>query len=873
MLLYFKTVINWAHGLIVRTFRANRKQIEHVQSLDSGDSNSSTEKSAIITSQIATHNESGGIGDPTELDEKYKEAPDIPRSSKSEHESKNEITPSVTGETPNVPTESTSKNNNSKGVAYTSLSSSENTEMESESSAIPRGVSKKSLSSPPVNSILDTDSDEQPNSQDPECFESIEKDSVDIHKTSTNSDSSAIDSEDNKTRDGEGVKKRPTHRNAPSDIGGRRNGRTGTTASAAESEKYASVLTSRPELVCRSFNPIQWELVVTIDHNPDFEEVRQNGRPLEYLDGCYRLVSYDTDVSIVYRDGRADRFPLSDDKPLIFKFRENWEGVGRQVGRIGTGHYIVIVPVNWTRKDMPPIEQAGCTDLSFAAHYFAIGMGMSPRDGYGFIEYDMSLDPRAYEITGPRVFDDSEEGELYIEVSPNLNVSTGVVSARAGEEPENTVGWKGKNFNPNEQSLTDVLDGRQGRFFVRVYDSSYRLLDSGEFRYWRNLRDIRVNGEIYKNNTMLLPSQNGHLHAKVQFFGVSNQIILPTIDPSNKHIKVHPDGSIVVAPHPDGDLVSCLLNDGKVSIRSEIRLPRVWWCIESGRGDISTNVWFSKPITMTQQEFRIHAATGAVLKLRLPQRISSTSLGFGDIQDRKFSAKKTGFYREAEIKLRDFVDYNEIDKPRIEDVDLSVRFLDYTLPVIRISGDTTPVINFFKATPNDIIIGETVTLSWSTQCTEFNRIEIYPEIGRVNPTGNCSVPVYESMKFILTIKTIDLGDVTKEVTVNVNPRDDYMGSLLTSLEIRNALKDQETKEIMESIHFYKVDLERFLTGEFKLGRVQPADPTVDDIALFYEDMSDFVLNQRKYRDIALRQKAKRRAASTKRVRNRLLRRN
>lgn len=118
-----------------------------------------------------------------------------------------------------------------------------------------------------------------------------------------------------------------------------------------------------------------------------------------------------------------------------------------------------------------PVESAGRTDPEFLAHYFFRGKRNSLGNVTGFEECTILLTTSSFELIGNHVFDNSEEGELFIgPAAPKLSPSTAVVWARIGEEKKD--GWKGENFKPTERSLPDVLKDRQGRFFVRVYDNS-----------------------------------------------------------------------------------------------------------------------------------------------------------------------------------------------------------------------------------------------------------------------------------------------------------------------------------------------------------------------------------------------------------------
>ena len=90
-----------------------------------------------------------------------------------------------------------------------------------------------------------------------------------------------------------------------------------------------------------------------------------------------------------------------------------------------------------------------------------------------------------------------------------------------------------------------VLHGRQGRFFVRVYDDGAKLLDSGEFRYLRDLREIRVNDELYTANTLLVPPSTGHPPSEVRFVVADGANIHVDMDSKGTYATEQPGGIIV----------------------------------------------------------------------------------------------------------------------------------------------------------------------------------------------------------------------------------------------------------------------------------------------------------------------------------------
>ena len=384
----------------------------------------------------------------------------------------------------------------------------------------------------------------------------------------------------------------------------------------------------------------------------------------------------------------------------------------------------------------------------------------------GFEGYDLALTRTGFELSGDSVFDDSEDGELFVGDPPELRPASGVVWARIGEEKEG--GWKGGNFKPAEQSLADVLNSRQGRFFVRVYDDSAKLLDSGEFRYLRDLREIRVNGEPYSANTLFVPSSAGYSSAKVQFVSTDGTAIHPNLDTAGTYATVQSGGILIVAPHPDGDHISCALQSGADRVDTVIKLPRIWWRMEQDDGE--ADEWHDMPLAMTRQQFLEHADADASIRLRLPLRVSSVKVGFDEELDRTYRPEKNGDDTETEIRLSDFIDYDQINQRLNEDSSLSIRCGEAVLPLIRVSADPIPTIISFTCEPATVAAGEMATLRWTAQNAEPSRIAIDPDIGSVKSNGSITVTPNETTVFTLRLTTSGTDEVTKAVSVTVRPR-------------------------------------------------------------------------------------------------------
>ena len=465
----------------------------------------------------------------------------------------------------------------------------------------------------------------------------------------------------------------------PRDIGGRR--RRGPAKSGPRPQPRPQP-TPPPELICREYGP-QWEVVLSASDGCQVEKVSHSGEPVNMEGGEYRLSSLAGSLSVAY-DGRHAELPLYEEKPLIFKLQTNWKDRGRLVDSITNGYYLVIAPADWERTGPCSVEPRGCVDHSFLAHYFHHDKDESPNDIGGFQEYDLPLTHPQITLEGETVFDDSEAGILFGGSDPpQLRPNRDVVWAKVGEESSN--GWR-ENFQPTEQTLAEVLDGREGRFFLRIYDERPRLLDSCEFRYLRDLKEIRVNDDTYTEHTILAPSSTGHHPATVRFIGTDGAVVVPSLPPETTHAHVT-NGCLIADPHPDGDVVQCSLNSESGSVDIALHLPRIWWRIEPGAS--KPDDWRAKPITLTREQFREYADADTVLRVRLPRRFKSVGVGFDDDLERKYHPKG----REGDscallaVPLLDFGDYRQIDQKLQEDALLNVECDGTILPVIRIDRD------------------------------------------------------------------------------------------------------------------------------------------------------------------------------------------
>ena len=502
-----------------------------------------------------------------------------------------------------------------------------------------------------------------------------------------------------------------------------------------------------------------WEVILCADDECQHTVVHLEGTPVDFTGRQYRVPSLRGRLTVSSKDRQEHAVPLFEDDPLIFKLRKKWAGEGHRISRITTGHFIVIAPNTWVRTGRAPVEPAGCSDPAFRAHYFHWDETESDRDVDGFREWSGSFVGTGIELTGRHIYDDSNDGMLFVGDAPTLEISPEFEWARVGEETEQ--GW-GQNFRPDRQSLPDVLAGREGRFFLRVYDPEVSMLDSMAFRCARDLGRIQVNGTEYSQDTVLVPAKAGYPRTEVRIVGADGSTLTPALPPQ-AHQSIASSGAIEVPSSPDADRISCSLGSGPGAVNIVVDLPRFWWRLEDGRP--GTGEWHDTPLVMTREEFKNHANANATLSL-LSKREASVHAGFDDEPGRRY--RRTIEDEHIAIPLAHFVDHAQIDRRLNADAHFKVEWAGEIVPLIVISADLMPEIVSFTAEPTRILTGEVATLEWITRNAGAARAAIEPGPGVVENDGTRTVRPAETTRYTLILTVSGAGDIARTVTVIVD---------------------------------------------------------------------------------------------------------
>ena len=404
--------------------------------------------------------------------------------------------------------------------------------------------------------------------------------------------------------------------------------------------------------------------------------VQQQNKSLSPCNNEYRLDDFSSPVTVIQDEDKKEELCLT--PPMVFKTPENWSGIGRQVKRVTRGFFVIIAPSQWVCRAKVSVEAEECPDSNYLAHYIYCDE-KTDKDIPIFDESDGLYKTEILRLNGATVFDQSKKGTLYVQSPPDLKVSNNIVWGRVGYE-ERTGGWS-KHFEPQQESLAKVLNGREGHFFIRVYDKECRLIDSDQFRYYSNLKEIRLNRILYEPDQYIFPSESeGHTEATILFIDTDGKNLLP--ESKKGQGLVDNNGRITIEPYlqMEEKTTWILKSESGKKVEVALTIPRIWWCLGNDK-DIGLWYdkpisWCDKPISMSRKQFIDHAKSGTQLFLR-PENITKVQCGFNQEMSQRLKIK-------AGLPLSYFKEYEELKNPLLEEIDFSISLNDTIFTVINI---------------------------------------------------------------------------------------------------------------------------------------------------------------------------------------------
>ena len=500
--------------------------------------------------------------------------------------------------------------------------------------------------------------------------EPIQTDNIDPKESSTNESLNPNIDDSDQQQDYEKEVK------APIKAGGRRKPNE-SSGKNTESGLEKQPPKCEPELICRkSESKWQWEIFLSAPEECSIKNIRHDEINLTVNDSEHCLTHFSGILTALMSDGTSYEYRLLEgNKPLIFKTQRGWNGNGKLIPRMTQGSFIVITPNTWGRKKNPPYDPENCSNPDYKAHFFLIDKNNLESQTDGFSECEEIITQPKFKLEGERLADNSNHGELYITRVPDLTTKSAVCWARVGEEAG--VGWKGVNFEPSPTtSLKGVLDGRNGHFFVRVYENlgeeRVSLVDTDQFRYCAELSKIILDEAPFIPGTFQPPSPEGYNPVTLHFVGKDGTTLKPELNRANRHIDLKDDGKAIINPSPDSNKTYWNVCDVEVVVN----LGRIWWQLSSCD---DPTVWHDSPLRMTKSNFRTHALNNVRINFH-QNSLEKVYAGFNADSEPQIKIKDG-------LNLAEFLDYKEFENLLTDHVELRIRNEEVSITLIRVTTD------------------------------------------------------------------------------------------------------------------------------------------------------------------------------------------
>ena len=574
----------------------------------------------------------------------------------------------------------------------------------------------------------------------------------DVFQERVNTDDNVADVHDSKNS-----KRRSPKR--PIAAGGRRNsGHRGNASPSGRRSRTRAHGIVPPELLCRwNKASATWQLVVEAEHLTsafrDGQELRIHG------EHCV-LDSFTGRLSACHGEAQSTDVDLIGDPPVaIFKFAADWSGDGRRVSYVANGHYLVIARKEYRQIGHISHESEPCDDDSFLAFYFHTDSSTAGRIGFEGFLLPTGI---ALCLEGETVFDSSHDGPLFVGSPPKLSTKSGITWARIGEERSN--GWEGRNFNPADESIEEVIDNRQGRFYVRVYDHRVKLVDTGEFRYIRDLRQISMNGRDFTPSLVIPPGLDGHQQTIISIIGPDGSHLIPEL---RSFGQASVSGtSIVVEPNVGNDRITFSPQIDAVDVVVDI--PHIWWRLEEGDAELHADVraeWQDGPLAVSRSRFRELAIRDAAVCLKVPEQFKHIDVSLRGERWRSYP-RSDGSVR---VPLGDYFDYAQVFDTPHEPAFLCAKLGDAEFPFLQLTPDPLPTIASFKSDCPELLQGKDATICWATRNAGAGKVALEPGIGTVPANGQRQVAPMHSATYTLRLKVAGRDDVTASIRIEVLP--------------------------------------------------------------------------------------------------------
>lgn len=452
-------------------------------------------------------------------------------------------------------------------------------------------------------------------------------------------------------------------------------GRRGQSGRKYNPSKYLKPA-SKPKVICR-FNreKSHWEVAIADSADFTIKYVNLNNQRYDVENGLFVLPSISRNILVESHNGTVNNIDMTSGGPLLFKSNKCFSGHGKMAKNISIGYYIIFSHDNVDLPGRCFCDPEGSLYPDLKVHFRHCNTDLSQQEYLDYNSVGISANASWMMLSGTCVHDDLEKGDLYVGNPPKLECSSDIDQVLVGYEDKKS--WR-ELFDPNQDMLSSIIGTREGWFFLRGYCNGERVV-SEQFRLLCKLEKIKIDGEVYAENTMILPGSEGYNDTVIDLCGVAAyRVDSYPIAEENRGYK-NERGTVLVPRDFKADTVDISVKTESGSVKVLILMPRLWWRIESQRSDSST--WIDTPVTMTQSEYMGYAMSNAKLCI-LSRKSKAVLLGFNTSKPEEYGRNIAD--EVIEVPMIEFNDYDEVRKYIEKEVYLSATVLNKTYKIIEI---------------------------------------------------------------------------------------------------------------------------------------------------------------------------------------------
>ena len=439
-------------------------------------------------------------------------------------------------------------------------------------------------------------------------------------------------------------------------------------------DRPKSIHEPKPEIVCQKKGG-EWLVGVELPEDictKSSMRLNQNASALQQAengDNFWYLRQADGQVVISW-DEDGTNVKLGEEPYLFFKLSGQNQNYGRLMRYPSQGSYLLVVPESWRRNETlsgtafaepEPVSLHG-----YQAHFFDIEKDSDIKIAL-FTQNNepVVISPKAIdiELVGHKLKDAEEKrGPLFGKGLPVIralheqvwkDISIIIVGEEGLGRGKGRTEMKPIPEKQEQELPLQLSPKKNGWYFLRFYDKSHELIDSMDFRFVRELHEIKV------HQSSPVPLNYEYKPTTIEFSHENGCVIKPNdTDKKNIAIERNDTKTIVTIPaESNWDKTRWLVcSKGKSKVPVTILVERLWWAISDE--DSEPSEWSCKLLEIARND--LAASSRKALWLRLPNTrwVKSVRAGFEHTKAKQFPVKVAE--QTVAMPFRDFSDSEEL---------------------------------------------------------------------------------------------------------------------------------------------------------------------------------------------------------------------